>query len=146
MTLYASTVSTDALLKNFDWASLGPGPVVDVGGGHGPVSISIARQAPTLRFIVQDMEHVVSEGPSHVPSKLKDRISFMPYDIRTPQPVVGAPVYLFRAVLHNWPDASCVEILRNQIPALKTGAKIILGESVMGEPGTLPLYLEKRRR
>lgn len=139
-------MSTESLLKGFPWQSIGEGPVIDVGGGHGPVSVAIARQIPGLRFTVQDMEHVVAEGPSQIPAELQDRITFMVNDIRTPQPVIGAPVYFFRAVFHNWPDASCIEILRNQIPALRPGSRIIIHDAVMQEPGTLPLYLEKRRR
>ena len=146
MSLFATTVPVDGLLRSFDWSALGAGPVVDVGGGHGPVSVALASRLPDLKFIVQDMKHVIDDGPSHLPDEVSDRIEFMPYDIRTPQPVSGASVYFLRAVLHNWPDASCVEILRNQIPALAPGAKIITQDPVMHEPGSLPLFLEKRRR
>ena len=34
------------VLKGFDWASLGDGLVVDVGGSHGLVSQDIAREFP----------------------------------------------------------------------------------------------------
>ena len=147
MSLYATIVPIDGLVKSFDLAAIGFGPVVDVGGGHGPVSVGLASHLPgDLKFIVQDLEHVVKEGPTHVPPELADRISFMPYDVRTPQPILGAPVHFFRAVFHNWPDASCIKILRNHIPALRSGAKIIVQNPFMHEPGTLPLYLEKRRR
>lgn len=146
MTLYATTVPIDGILRSFNWETIENGPVVDVGGGHGPVSVSLAQRLPGLKFIVQDLEHVVSEGPSLIPPELTDRISFMAYDIRKQQPVSNAPVYFFRAVFHNWPDATCIEILRNQIPALRPGAKIITQDPIMHKPGTLPLYLEKRRR
>lgn len=164
MSLYATIVPIDALVRTFDWPALAAlGPIVDVGGGHGAVSVGLAKRllsasssslvppsGPSVKFIVQDLPHVVAEGPAHIEPELRDHVSFMPYDIRTPQPVIGAPVYFFRAIFHNWPDASCVEILRNQIPALtRPGVKIIIHDAITKdeeEPGTLPLYLEKRRR
>ncbi|KAI9696501.1 MAG: hypothetical protein M1820_008129 [Bogoriella megaspora] len=146
MSALAATVSIDGVAKGIDWESIGTGPVVDVGGGHGPAAVGLAKNFPKLSFIVQDMEHVVAEGPDNVPEELRERISFMAYDVRDMQPVLSAPVYFMRAVLHNWPDANCVQILKNQIPALKEGARIVINEIGLPETGALPLSLEKRRR
>lgn len=44
----------------------------------------------------------------------------------TTQPIKDADIYLFRAVLHNHPDANVVEALQALRPALKSGAKIII--------------------
>lgn len=111
-----------------------------------PVSIGLAKRFPDLNFVVQDLPGVVDEGPSKVPAEIKDRFQFMPYSMLDKQPVKGAPIYFFRAIFHNWPDESCVQILKNQIPALKKGAHIVIDDSTLHEPNTLPSAVEKRRR
>lgn len=150
MSAFASRLSLDPIINSFDWASLGKGAtIVDVAGGWGPVSIGLARRFPDLKFIVQDLPDVVAEGLARLPPDLaqdRDRFQFMPYSVFTEQQVKGADVYFSRALYHNWPDASCIEILRNQIPALKPGAHLIIAEPFLPEPGTLSPYMEKRLR
>ena len=55
-------------------------------------------------------------------------------------------MYLFRAVHYDWPEAYCVKFLRNLIPALRHGAKIIIKDSLVPEPGTLGLLAERNVR
>ena len=48
----------------YDWSSLHKeSPVVDVGGGIGTVSMTLAKMHPQLKIIVQDREQVVKDGP-----------------------------------------------------------------------------------
>lgn len=126
-------------------ALLGESIVVDVGGGHGPVSIGLAKRFPSLRFIVQDLPEAIESRPS-LPDDVADRIEFMAYDFLAEQPVQGKSIYFFRAVFHNWPDASCVKILQNQVPALRPGATLIVNETLLHEPGSLPPEQERQRR
>lgn len=55
----------------------------------------------------------------------------------TPQPVHGADVYYLRHILHDWPDEFAVKIIANLVPALKDGARILISDSVIPEPGML---------
>lgn len=43
-----------------------------------------------------------------------------------------------RAVLHNWSDKYAVQILRNLIPALKPGAKVLVNDVVTPDPDAVP--------
>ena len=146
MSAYASTVPLEPLLAGYDWSSLGSATIVDVGGGYGPVSIGLAREFPHLTFVVQDFADVVLGASRNMPPELSDRISFMAYDMLNPQPVKDAEVYFFRAIFHNWTDSYCVKILRNQIPALNSRARLLINDFVLHEPGSLPWYQEKRMR
>lgn len=111
MSGFASRIPIAPLAQKFDWASCQK--VVDVGGAQGPVSIGLAKLFPHTYFVVQDFSEPVAEGKEKV---TLGNVEFMEYDFLTVQTVRGADVYYFRAIFHNWPDESCVEIMRNQIP------------------------------
>jgi hypothetical protein len=57
-------------------------------------------------------------------------MSFEGHDFFTSQDR-KADVRIFRVILHDWPDADAIRILRNQIPVLEVGDRIILNEGVM---------------
>lgn len=130
------------LISGYDFASVGQGTFVDIGGSHGPVSIAIAQNYPNLRCVVQDMLGAVEAGAAALPAELKDRVSFMTHDFFTEQPVKDADIYYFRWIYHDWPDKSSVKILRQLIPALKRGARIVISDICMPPPGVVSLYKE----
>ncbi|KAI1110206.1 S-adenosyl-L-methionine-dependent methyltransferase [Nemania sp. NC0429] len=134
------------VVNNFPWGDLKEGTVVDVGGSHGGLSIAIARQFPSVSCVVQDFESVVVGAAKETPAELADRVKFMAHDFFQEQPVAGADVYFFRWIFHNWSDKYSIEILRKQIPALKKGAKIVVNDYVLPEPGLLSRWQENRVR
>lgn len=123
------------LITGYDWSSLDKagGTVVDIGGGHGGVSRALAGATHQLRLIVQDLPGTVKEGESLLPEKFRGRIEFMAHDFFTEQPVQGADIYFFRFILHNWSDGYCVQILKNLLPALKNGARVVIYEFLIPE-------------
>lgn len=122
--------AADHLIKGYDWAAFDHSDrvVVDVGGGHGAISMALARATTHLRFIVQDLPIVAAQGAKSVPTELKGRLSFMAHDFFTPQPVQGACIYFLRTVLHNWSDAYASRILAALLPALCDGSRIVVYE------------------
>jgi demethylsterigmatocystin 6-O-methyltransferase len=84
--------------------------IVDVGGGAGQYLARLINEYPALpgRKILQDL-------PTVVASVDRSSAPFEPqaHDFFTPQPVKGARYYHLRGVLHDWPDASCHQILRH---------------------------------
>ncbi|KUI71834.1 6-hydroxytryprostatin B O-methyltransferase [Cytospora mali] len=107
------------IVENYPWGSLSDG----------------ATAFPTLQFVVQDLdEPVVKDADARKPVEVANRVRFMVHDFLTPQPIRAA-VYYFRSVFHNWPDKYCVKILRELIPVLEPGAKIVINDSVMPGPG-----------
>jgi hypothetical protein len=120
------------------WGDVGrcPQVIVDVGGSLGTLAESLVRNYSGIKHaIVQDLPKTIEDAK--VPDDLKDfdRLRFMEYDFFTEQPLKDADVYLLRQILHDWSDTKCVKILRNQIPALKPGARIILNEMCSLPPG-----------
>lgn len=139
--------SLKALASYFDWADLPDGStIVDVGGAQGHVSLHLAREFPSLSFVVQDIPEVVEGVESKIPEDLTGRVSFVGHDMFTEQSTKGAEVYLLRYVLHDWPDKYCIRVLRNLIPALRNGAKVVIQEHLLPEPGTLSLLQEMQVR
>ncbi|KAI8962773.1 S-adenosyl-L-methionine-dependent methyltransferase [Daldinia sp. FL1419] len=133
------------IVDNFPWGDLGKGVVVDVGGSQGFASFAVARKFPSLSFVVQDLGPVIENAAQHVPDDVSSRVTFMAHDFLTEQPVQG-DVYLFRWIFHNWSDKYCIQILRNLIPVLKTGAKIVLNDNVLPAPGVMSKWQEDRLR
>ncbi|KAA8645293.1 hypothetical protein EYZ11_003682 [Aspergillus tanneri] len=130
------------LTDNFPWESLGAGTVVDVGGSTGQAAFAIAHKAPQLRLIVQD----TAESIAVAKEETGVNVSHMVADFFAEQLVTGADVYLFRSVMHNWPDNQAVKILRAQIPALKPGAKLLIMDEVMPDAETMSLSTARTQR
>lgn len=132
------------LVSCYDWKKLGACKLVDVGGSTGRVSIAIAELAdPAMEFVIQDLPEVEAEALNTIPENLGKRMVFQPHDFFKPQPIIDARVYMYRQILHDWPDGKAVEILNALIPALDPGDYLLLIESVQPDPKTLPNSLDR---
>lgn len=135
---------TALLTTGFDWATLGPGPIIDLGGGAGHASVVIARAHPQLRIVVQDLP--VNEGPARetIPADLTERVTFQVQDFFQPQtdPSLNPKAFFLKGVLHDWKDDNCVRILQNLLPHVEQGAKIVICERVPPSPGDPPTTLD----
>ncbi|RYP26288.1 hypothetical protein DL768_011758 [Monosporascus sp. mg162] len=125
----------NVMAQCYDWKSLGPATVVDVGGSGGHNAIPLAQKFPDLRVVVEDLPTVRPVFEESVPPGLRDRVSFRGHDFFDPQPERGADVYVFKKVFHDWPDESVVRILRAQVPALRPGARVLVAEQVVDRAG-----------
>lgn len=115
-----------------------PALVVDVGGGTGDLARGLLERYPRLEtVIVEDLQEVVSQGEAQVAGNADVRLQFKAYNFFTQQTVANADVYIWRCVLHDWPDSYAIQILQNQIPALKTGARILIIERCLEPPSRL---------
>ena len=144
-------VSFKHLVNGFDWASLPLGAtVVDVGGSGGHASVALAKQYPHLNFVVQDLpETLVNAQKAFDPSdpNVASRIKFMPHDFFQPQPITDANVYLLRMIIHDWPDTEATNILKHLQSALKKpDASIIIMDTVLPRPGSIPILEERQLR
>ena len=141
--------SPSFLAKGYPWSSVGNGSggavVVDVGGSRGNISVALARAAPGLKFVVQDLAEAIQDVKKDIPAEFTERIEFMPHDFFMEQPI-RADVYLFRNIFHNWSDAHVVKILKATVPALRPGAHVLVNDMLLPEPGTLSWSKERHIR
>jgi hypothetical protein len=93
----------------------------------------LAEAFPNLQVTVQDLPQVRSVFEANVPDSLKRRVTFSEHDLFRPQPVT-ADIYILKLILHDWPTAECLAILRSLIPALKPGSRILFIDYI-GKPG-----------
>ena len=137
-------ISPSFLIKSFPWKELGTGTVVDLGGSNRSVSAAIAEAFPELNLIVQDKPEIISATKRDEPLH-ESRISFIAHDFFTEQPV-SADLYLFRYIFHNWPDEYAIKILRQLVPVLKPGARVLVNDHLLPEPNTASLSTEREAR
>jgi len=55
-------------------------------------------------------------------------------------------VYFYRFVFHNLYDEKAIELLRAAIPALKKGARILMNDEILPEPGKISWRNERAIR
>lgn len=103
--------------------------LVDIGGGFGQQAIAFRNKFPHLagRIVVQDIPSTLA-GAQPTPG-----IEFVHHDFFGPQSIKGAKLYYLRHVLHDWPDAECIRILRNVIPVMGPDSCLIIDEVVLPE-------------
>ena len=140
--------SAKATADGYPWDELLPkdGIVVDMGGNQGYVSFAIAEAHPSLHFVVQDTPGMrTPETIGAVPEHLQQRVELTTHDFFTPQTVV-ADAYFFRMIFHGFSDKYCIQILRALIPALRPGARVIVNDGALPEPGEVSSIEEQTMR
>lgn len=140
------------------------GVFVDVGGSHGFVCVDLAHKWRKVRFVVQDLQRTVDSAPKPIceDAQVAERVEFMAHDFFTAQPVqadgesftlplfflpnfswkaqrlnieASNPVYYFRWIMHNYSTPYAVDILRKLVPSLKPGARVLINDHCLREPG-----------
>ncbi|KAI5479076.1 S-adenosyl-L-methionine-dependent methyltransferase [Pseudohyphozyma bogoriensis] len=131
-------------IGSFDFRGLKDGAVVvDVGGGTGAVSLILAREVPQIKLVLQDRPEVINGETKAVWEKEEGealssgRVTLKAHDFFTPQPVQGADVYFLRAIIHDWPNAEAIMILKHLSAAATESTKLVLIEHII-EPLSWP--------
>jgi O-methyltransferase domain len=121
----------DPTLDSYPWGRFRDGDVlIDVGGGIGHVGVGVAKRVQKgVKVIVQDFPSVVVQG-RQIHGHLVD---FQPHNFFEEQPVKNAQVYYLRLILHDWPDEVAKDILRNIIPAMGPGSKLLVIDTIWRE-------------
>ncbi|OTB01849.1 hypothetical protein M426DRAFT_265362 [Hypoxylon sp. CI-4A] len=109
---------------------------VDIGGALGHQCIAFKKKYPDIpgRIILQDQQGVIQRVREN-PLPGFEGIETQVYDFFTPQPLKGARAYYISHVLHDWPDHTCVEILKNLKAGMTEESKLLIDEMVLPERG-----------
>ncbi|GAW24044.1 hypothetical protein ANO14919_136230 [Xylariales sp. No.14919] len=111
--------------------------LIDIAGGEGHDIAEFHRRYPHApgRLVLQDLPAIIDSIQDLAPG-----IERQKYDFFQEQPIKGARCYYFRSILHNWPDADCIRILKNVAMAMKPGySKLLMSEFVL-PASNAPLY------
>jgi len=125
------------VVKGFNWAGLRDGSlVVDVGGGVGAATMALAREFPSLKFVVQDRPQVVEAGKlrwaDQFPEGLSTgRVAFQAHDFFNEQPVKDADVFFMRSICHDWSDEYARKILRRLADAAAKETRLICMDTIV---------------
>ncbi|KAM0326972.1 hypothetical protein ACHAQA_006093 [Verticillium albo-atrum] len=128
------------VLDAYDWKAAGDIKVVDLGGSGGHDDFALAKAYPNLTITVQDLPEVESVFTANRPAELADRVTFHAQSFFEPQ-ALSADIYMFKLILHDWPDKESVQILQSLRPSLKRGARVLFIDYVgkQGEQEGEPL-------
>jgi len=126
---------------------------VDVGGGKGGKCMRLIEKFPETwgRIVLQDLEETVKGV------EIKG-VDVMGIDFFREQPVkgkffpclleknqawsitiliykLGAKFYYLRAILHDWPDEKCIEILQNIKASMGEESQILVDDKILDDEG-----------
>ena len=105
--------------------------IMDVGGGHGSLLISILERNPDMRGILFDAPEVIEGAKAAISrSGCDDRTQLVAGDFFKSVPE-GADAIILKWIIHDWNDEQCVTILKNCHRSLPENGKLMLVEAVV---------------
>ena len=127
-----SSLVAGAVAEAYDFSGLST--VVDVGGGQGVLLEAVLAEHEHLTGTVFDQAHAVAKTPTLGASdSVVSRWAAASGSFFDSVPPGDA--LLLKAILHDWPDDRCVDILRTCARALNDGGVVLVVEMVLGRPG-----------
>jgi 3-hydroxy-5-methyl-1-naphthoate 3-O-methyltransferase len=114
--------------------------IMDVGGGSGAASISLARAYPKLHTAVVDLPEVCARTDQHIANAgLSDRIRTHPANVFTDALPGGCDGAIICNLLHDFSVEKARAILGRVAEALPSGAKLVLMEMAPNDDRSAPL-------
>ena len=81
-----------------------------------------------------------------LPPSIAARLTYQHHDFFTPQTLKDVDVFLLRMIIHDWPTAEAQDIIRNLVGSMKPGGKLIIMDTVLPLPGSVPSITEAALR
>jgi hypothetical protein len=110
--------------------------VVDVGGGQGGFLAAILSAYPTVHGVLYDQPQVVAEPTYLHTAGVLERCDLMGGDFFESIPKSG-DVYILKRVIHDWDDATSIQILQHCRNAMGPKGRILVIDGVL-RPGNIP--------
>jgi O-methyltransferase domain len=110
--------------------------VADIGGGQGGFLAEVLETDPSLRGLLYDLPEVVADPRLLAATGLLERCETVGGDFFEFLPP-GADCYVFKRVLHDWDDETCVDLLRRCRQVLPATGRLLVIDAVI-PPGNDP--------
>jgi hypothetical protein len=118
-----------AVARAYDFSGIRT--IVDVGGATGNMLAAILSDHPTLRGILFDRPHVVSDAPALLEARgVGARVTIEPGDFFERVPA-GGDAYLLSHIIHDWNEEQCLTILGHCRDAIKPDGRLLIVETVL---------------
>jgi hypothetical protein len=125
-----SLSSMHGVLEHCDFSEVQT--VIDVGGGFGHMAISLLRRYPHLRASVLDLPDLMPIAEKQAAGEDPDilaRLSFVGRDMFADVPPGNA--YILKHIIHDWDDASCIQVLKNCRARMQGNGRIYCVDAVL---------------
>ncbi len=118
-----------ALAREYDFSNVRN--VADIGGGLGTLVFELLDHWDHLRGTLFDQDHVIEQARERLSaSEFADRVDLVAGDFTRAVPQ-GRDAYVVKHVIHNWPDETAAQILRNCAEAMAEGGKVLVVEGIL---------------
>jgi hypothetical protein len=108
--------------------------VVDLGGGDGSLLATVLARQPAARGILVELPEAARQARRRLTELgLRDRVQIVEGSFFDTVPGDG-DLYVLCRVLHNWTDASALEILRRAHDRMPPGARLLVVETFLADP------------
>ena len=124
-----SRASAANLVRCYDFGGLRR--VVDIGGGHGLLLLTILQAHPEASGVLFDLPHAIEGARRHVEEfGLAGRCELVAGDFFRAVPENG-DAYVLKNVIHDWDRERSLQILRNCRQAMRAGARLLVIETII---------------
>jgi len=131
-----SAARIGGLLAAYDFS--GTTKLVDVGGAHGTMAAAIAQRHPSIHCTCFDLPSAEQGAlKTFQASGVADRCDFVAGSFFEDVPS-GADAHLLSAVLHDWGNEQCLQILRNCRRRISDNGRLLVVDVVLPNEKNVP--------
>ena len=123
---------SSAVMQALDFAQFGT--IIDVGGGEGALLVDILSAHPKLRGVLFDQPNVIARADTFLErGGVRSRCDLVGGSFFDSVPGDG-DAYILKFILHDWDDATSIDILRACRRAMSAEAILLVLERMIGPP------------
>jgi hypothetical protein len=124
-----STLETEPILAGYDFSRYRT--IVDIFGGGGALLAEILGRCPgSTGVLVDERAEMLDAAGVFAEAGVEDRAT-IDLTALLERPPAGGDAYLMKHILHEWPEAAALEVLRNVRSVMTAGSRLLVLEFVV---------------